>query len=82
MTKYLEYRGGEVSRYTTENGQSWRRESDGWYLYDSKGERTTVQLQGDIDVDSQGNFTFIHRDGTRETTRADGTVERTPPPRR
>lgn len=72
--------GSRLDAYTDQNGWSWRRDTDGWHLYDDQGQRKPDTLQGDIEVDRQGNFTFVHRDGTREVTRPDGSVQRMPAP--
>jgi YD repeat-containing protein len=72
---------GRLTEYTDQNGWSWRRDSSGWHLYNAEGQRTAETLQGDIEVDRNGNFTFVHTDGTRETTRPNGTTFRTPPGR-
>src|SRR4030095_8073926 len=70
--------GGTLDPYTDQNNWSWRRDIDGWHLYDNQNQRKPEVLQGDMEMDRQGNFTFVHRDGTRETTKPDGSVTRTP----
>lgn len=61
--------GGRLTQYTDQNGWSWRRDGNGWHLYNAEGQRTAETLQGDIEVDQSGNLTLVYPDGTRETTR-------------
>ncbi len=72
--------GGRLDAYTDQSGSTWRREAGAWNLYNNQQppQRTGEPLQGDIEVDRQGTFTFVHRDGTRESTGADGRTTRTP----
>jgi YD repeat-containing protein len=70
---------GKLNQVRYPDGSSWRRDADGWRLYNNSGERTDQQLAGDIQTNAQGDYTFVHNDGTREVTHANGKVERQNP---